>query len=459
MAKKYTVIKSEVSHTECTVCKVQLSKIQQAKKLASSDLFLLNQPHRILTVNFPVRMDNGRVRMFSGFRVQYNNARGPCKGGIRFHETVNLQEVMELSFLMTLKCAVAGIPYGGGKGGVVVNPRELSKAELERLSRAFMKELASFIGPEVDIPAPDVNTNAQIMAWMLDEYERVVGHKAPGVITGKPVELGGSLGRSYATSLGGAFILREYLKKTKKKLEDITVAIQGFGNVGGNLARILDDWGVKVVAVSDRHGAIYDPKGLDYDLIEAHHAKKGTVTKLKGTKALTNEKLLELPVDVLIPAALENVIHAQNVKKVKASAILEMANGPVSPAADEVLNKKKIDVIPDILANAGGVVVSYFEWVQNQTNHYWKEKRVNEELEEMMVKAFSEVWDSAKEQKTSLRRGAYVLAANKVLTAEMLRGTIEATPKRKAVAKKLMKAEKKAPLTKRKTKKPTRKKR
>lgn len=411
------------SETECKVCKIQLSKIAKAKQLVSKDLFILDQPKRVINVNFPVRMDSGEIKMYSGYRVQYNDSRGPCKGGIRFHPSVNLQEVMELSFLMTLKCAVAGIPYGGGKGGVIVDPKTLSQGEIERLSRGFIKALARDIGPDRDIPAPDVNTNAQVMAWMLDEYEKIVRHKAPGVITGKPVELGGSLGRNYATSLGGAFILREYLKTERKQIEGITVAIQGFGNVGGNLARILSEWGAKVVAISDSKGGVYDPKGLNIQKFLTR--KKGVrVQEVGQGKKLSSGKLLELDVDVLVPAALENVITTQNVNRIKAGVILEMANGPVSPDADEALNKKKTAVIPDILANAGGVSVSYFEWVQNTTNHYWKEEKVNAELDELMTKAFHEVYKSAKEQKSSLRKGAYILAVNKVLKAEQLRGTL-----------------------------------
>lgn len=417
------------SETECEVCKVQLSKIKQAKKLTSEHLYILDQPKRVINVNFPVRMDNGKVKIFSGFRVQYNDARGPFKGGIRFHQNVNLQEVMELSFLMTLKCAVAGIPYGGGKGGVIVNPHKLSGAEKEGVARGFMKAIAQFIGPTVDVPAPDVNTDAQTMAWMLDEYEKIVGHKAPGVITGKPIELGGSLGRAYSTSLGGAIILREFLKKKKKSLKSVSVAIQGFGNVGGNIARILEGWGVKVIAVSDRHGGIYKKSGLNITKVIEHSENTKSVTKFPGSKKITNAQLLELPCDVLIPAALENVITGKNVKNIKAKAILEMANGPISPGADEVLYKNKIQVIPDILANAGGVIVSYFEWVQNLSNHYWKEKKVNEELEEVMVSAFDEVFASAQEEGDSLRKGAYVLAVNKVLKAEILRGTVEKNKK------------------------------
>ncbi len=412
------------SETECKVCKVQLSKIAQVQKLTSHELFILNGPQRVFTVNFPVHMDNGSVRIFSGFRVQYNDARGPCKGGIRFHPSVNLQEVMELSFLMTLKCAVAGIPYGGGKGGVVVDPAKLSLPELERLSRGYIKAIARYIGPEIDIPAPDVNTTPQIMAWMVDEYEKIIGKKCPGVITGKPVELGGSLGRSYSTSLGGAFILREYFAQKKKDLKGATVAIQGFGNVGGNLATILHQWGAKVVAVSGSKGGIYDSKGLDVVKVNEHNEKTGAVTKFPGAKEVSNEDLLELGVDVLVPAALENQITTKNASKIKAPVILEMANGPVSPDADELLNKQKIDVIPDILANAGGVVVSYFEWVQNCSNHYWKEDRVNAELEEVMTTAFKSVWTTALEQKTHLRQAAYILAVNKVLKAEELRGTL-----------------------------------
>ncbi|RMD58068.1 Glu/Leu/Phe/Val dehydrogenase [Candidatus Woesearchaeota archaeon] len=413
----------QVSETTCKVCKAQIDKLSRKINKESTHLIpLLEKPMRTYNVNFPVRMDDGKIRIFSGYRVQYNDARGPCKGGIRFHPKVNLQEVMELSFLMTLKCAVVGIPFGGGKGGVAFNPKNYSKAEIERISRAYIKAIAHAIGPDKDIPAPDVNTNSQTMAWMLDEYESVKGHKAPGAITGKPIEIGGSKGRQYATSLGGAIVLREYLKRKKQALSKTKIAIQGMGNVGSNIARILAEWGAKIIATSDSRGGTYNPRGLNVPKLLEHNNK--TVATFKGGEKITNEELLELKCDVLIPAALENVITEKNAGSVRAKTILEMANGPITPKADEILEKSKIEVIPDILANAGGVAVSYFEWVQNTTNHYWKEHRVNQELEEIMVSAFEEVILTAKKEKCSLRRAAYMLSINKVLKAEKLRGRV-----------------------------------
>src|SRR3989338_1531874 len=367
----------------CKTCEVQLKKFE-GTSLEIPELAVLKLPRRVVNVNFPVRMDNGKVRGFSGYRVQYNNARGPAKGGIRFHQDVDLEEVKTLAFLMSLKCAVADIPYGGGKGGIVVDPKELSLYELERVSRAFMREIAHFIGPYTDIPAPDVNTNPQIMAWMLDEYETITGKKMPGIITGKPLSVGGSKGREYSTSQGGAFVLRELAKIRGLKPQQITVAVQGFGNAGYHMARILSEWGYTIVAVSDSKTGIYAKDGLDINKVFDHkqktkslhgfnHGKQGVK---EAIKEITNEELLVLNVDVLVPAALGDAITKKNASNVKAKIILELANGPVDADADEILNKKEITIVPDILANAGGVVVSYFEWVQNMQGYYLEEDEI-----------------------------------------------------------------------------------
>ncbi len=414
---------TEPSPAVCKTCNIQLLKVARELKIPYDNLKILEQPKRVINVNFPVRMDNGKVRVFNGYRVQYSNARGPTKGGLRFHPQVDLDEVTLLAFLMSLKCAVVDIPYGGAKGGVIVDPKTISKAELERISRAFITEIAPFIGPDQDIPAPDVNTTPEIMAWMLDEYEKIVQRKAPGVITGKPLEVGGSKGRMYSTSLGGAFVLREYMKNTKMS-KDIKIAIQGFGNVGYHIARILHEWKFCVVAVSDSKGAIYNPKGLDIPKVNLYKEKYGTLKGFSGAKYITNENLLELSVDVLVPAALENAIHKGNASKIKAKVILELANAPVTTEADEILNKKNTVVIPDILANSGGVAVSYLEWVQNLQNYYWEESDVNNRLEKLMVKAFDDVYTFATKEKISFRTSAYGLAINRVLKAEEIKGHI-----------------------------------
>lgn len=404
-----------MDETTCKVCKEQLNK---TKSLVSKDVSLLEKPYRTLTVNFPVQMDNGSTKIFTGYRVQYNNNRGPCKGGIRFHQSVNLQEVMELSFLMTLKCAVAGIPYGGGKGGVIVNPKELSQKEIEKVSRGFMKAIAHFIGPKIDIPAPDVNTNAQVMSWMRDEYEKIIGEPCPAIITGKPVEEGGSLGRSYSTSLGGALVLREYFKARGKEIKGLKMAVQGFGNAGSNFARIMQEWGAIIVAASDSKGAVYNPEGLKVKELIEHKKRTKSVAGFENAKEITAEELLELNVSVLAPAALAEAINKENADRIKAEVILELANGPVTPEADEILNDKSISVIPDILANSGGVTVSYFEWKQNMENEKWSEEEVNRKLEEHIVLSFRDIEKKREEKNTSYRKAAYVLAVEKILRAQ-----------------------------------------
>ncbi len=372
----------------------------------------ISKPKRVVKVSFPVKMDDGSIRTFTGYRVLYNDARGPGKGGIRFHPNVNEDEVTALAFWMTIKNAVVDLPFGGAKGGVTVNPKELSRTELERLARGYIRALAPFIGVDKDIPAPDVYTDAQIMAWMLDEFETIQGRHEPGMITGKPVVLGGSEGRSMATSWGGFFVLEE-----ARKTWNIgkSVAIQGAGNVGGGIARILYDHGYKVVAISDSKGGIYDPDGLDIPRVLETKKETGSVVNYEDARRISNDELLTLDVDVLIPAAIENVITKDNAGNIHADIVLELANGPTTPEADEILENRGIVVVPDVLANAGGVTVSYFEWVQNRTGYYWKEQEVLEKLRERMVTAFKDVMERS--ESSNLRSGAYALAVERIAEA------------------------------------------
>jgi len=401
--------------------KKQLDRIKKIASLNDNEMQILLSPKRIIQVNFPVKMDKG-IKRFHGYRVQYNDARGPVKGGIRFSQNVDLGEVKSLAFWMALKCAVVDIPYGGAKGGVEVDVHDFSERELENLSRAYIRAIYDVIGPTKDIPAPDMYTTPRIMAWMLDEYEKIKGEHLPGVITGKPIEIGGSAGREYSTSQGGAVILKEYLKG--KNPEDLTVAVQGFGNVGSFIAKILHQWRYNVVAVSDSRIGLYDKNGLNVDAILKHKEKTGSLLGFKA-KEITNSELLELDVDVLVPAALENQITKDVADNLKAKLILELANGPTTPEADVVLEKRKIPVIPDILANAGGVTVSYFEWVQNQYGYYWTEEEVLDKLGRIMVKSLNDVRKVAQEYNTTLRNGAFILAIKRILAAEQLRGNLE----------------------------------
>ncbi len=388
----------------------------------------LRQPKQLLEVSIPVRMDGGSLRVFKGFRCRYDDTRGPAKGGIRFHQDVSREEVEALAFWMTFKCACVGLPFGGGKGGVIVDPSTLSPAELERLSRGYMRAIAHNVGTDVDVPAPDVNTYPLIMAWMCDEYSQVVGRREPGVITGKPVSMGGSLGRDDATARGGYFILKELEKKLgwDPKRETRTVAIQGFGNAGENMAKLLHPDGYKVVAISDYRGGIHNPAGIDIPAQMAHKAKTGNLKPLDGkdgNKPISNKDLLELKVDLLVPAAIENVITDANVAGVKASVVLELANGPVTPEADRVLNEKKTLVIPDILANAGGVTVSYFEWTQNKTGYYWTRDEVHQKLGQVMGREFGSVYALAQEKKIDMRTAAYLHALMRLSQALESTGT------------------------------------
>ncbi len=407
--------------TLCKTCSIQLDKIKNGGRFIDKKE-ILKTPRKTFTANIPLKMDDGSVEIFPAFRIQYNDARGPTKGGIRFHQNVSQEEVKKLAFLMTIKSAVVDIPFGGGKGGVKVNPSKISESEKERLSREYIRHFHRFIGPEQDIPAPDVNTNEKIMGWMTDEYEKIKGRKLPGILTGKPLSLGGSKGRSYATSLGGAIILEEYLKE--ESIDRVEVAIQGFGNVGSNLAKILHDKGHKIVAVSDAEGGIIDNEGIDIMDLYGKYDGDGDLSKMKDVEEISNKELLELDVDVLIPAAIENQIHEENVDKIKANIILEMANSPVTTEADKVLENSNTVVIPDILANAGGVTVSYFEWLQNISHEYWTEEQVNNKLKAYMVRAFKQVRETSENDECGLREAAYILGIRRVLEAEKSRGNL-----------------------------------
>ncbi len=396
------------------------SQLMQAAKIAKLDEDKIEQllaTDRCVEVSIPVKMDNGKQKIFTGFRSQHNNARGPYKGGIRYHQDVNLDEVRALSFWMSFKNAVVNVPFGGGKGGIIVNPKELSAGELERLSRGFVQKIYPLIGPEVDVPAPDVNTNGQIMEWMVDEYKNLTGHpKALATFTGKPLGKGGSEGRAEATGFGGVYVFEEAVKNSLGGVvKGNTMALQGFGNVSSFFAQAAQKLGFKVVALSDSKGGIVNLEGLDLDAVAEHKKQTGSLKDFAGAKNITNSELLELPVDVLVPGALENVLTADNADKVKAKLIVEMANGPTTPEADAIFAKKNIPVIPDILANSGGVCVSYYEWYQNMNNEVWSKEDVLEKLSKQIKQAFVDVYELQKKYNTTFRTGAYILAAERII--------------------------------------------
>lgn len=413
----------------------QLKKAAELTKLDPAVLEILKKPKRILQFSIPVKMDNGETKFFDGFRVQWNNARGPFKGGIRFHPKTDLNEVLALAFWMTIKCAAVGIPYGGAKGGVTVDPKKLSEKELERLTRGYTQAVKCAIGPEKDIPAPDVYTTPQIMAWIMDEFSKIQGYNVPGVVTGKPIEVGGSQGRSTATAQGGFYILGEVAKKLKIDSKKTTVVIQGFGNAGYNMADLCFHAGYKIIGISDSRTAIIDRvgKGFDSHVIAKIKEKKGMVDvcECEGIKCkchdhlhTTNQKLLEIKCDILVLAALENQITKKNVGRVKAKIILELANGPTAPEADEKLFKRNVLLVPDVLANAGGVTVSYFEWVQNLANYYWTEKEVFERLKKIMTENFDEAWKIKEKNKTDLRTAVFALALGRLEKTIKARGLV-----------------------------------
>ncbi len=383
---------------------------------------VLREPRRELTVHFPVKLDDGTVKVFTGYRVQHNLGRGPAKGGIRYHQDVSLDEVKALSMWMTWKCAVVGIPYGGGKGGVIVDPKKLSQRELEGLTRRYATEISVLIGPEKDIPAPDVNTNSQTMAWIMDTYSMHVGYTVPGVVTGKPISLGGSEGRNEATARGAVFCIVEAAQHLGMDLKSARVAVQGFGNAGSIAATLIAEQGATVVAVSDSSGGIHNAKGLDVARVIAWKAEHGTVVGFPGAQSISNPALLEVDCDILIPAALENQISARNAANIKAKIVAEAANGPTTPEADDILFERGVFLIPDILCNAGGVTVSYFEWVQDLNRDQWSEGYVNSKLKEIMVRSFKEVLTMSLRESVNMRMAAYLLAVDRVASATALRG-------------------------------------
>jgi glutamate dehydrogenase (NAD(P)+) len=383
---------------------------------------MLRVPKRELSVNFPVKMDDGSVKMFTGYRVHHSTILGPSKGGIRYHPDVTLDEVRALAMWMTWKCAVMGLPYGGAKGGVVCNPKYLSRNELENLTRRYATEISILMSPDGDIPAPDVNTDPQIMAWIMDTYSMHIGHSVPAVITGKPIEIGGSLGRNEATARGTQFCTRRACKRLGIDLEKATVVVQGYGNAGSIATRLLHEDGCKIIGVSDSRGGIYNPNGLHPLEVLKHKKETGSVINFAGAYHATNEELLELPCDILVPAALERQITGKNAPRVKAKIIAEAANGPTEPEADEILHDRGIFIIPDILCNAGGVTVSYFEWVQGLQFFFWDEDEVNARLEQIMNRAFDEVMAITEEKKVNNRVAAYIKAIDRVARATRIRG-------------------------------------
>ncbi len=404
----------------------QLRKVAAVLGLDAGLTEVLSQPKRELTVNFPVRMDDGATRVFTGYRVQHNEARGPVKGGIRYSPRVSLDEVRALAMWMTWKCAVVNLPYGGAKGGVVVDPRSLSEGELERLTRRYAAEISIIIGPDTDIPAPDLGTDARVMAWIMDTYSMHHGHSVAGVVTGKPVAVGGSRGRVEATGRGCLFTVQEACRQRGLALTDASVAIQGFGNVGGVAARLLAQAGARIVAVSDSRSGVYNPRGLDVESLYAHRAAGGILAKHPRTgfdhDDVSNAELLELPVNILIPAAIEGQITDENAPRLRAGMVVEAANGPTTAAGDAILAERDVYLVPDILANAGGVIVSYFEWVQDLQSFFWEESEVNQRLRRIITGAFAEVTAVAENRGLRLRDAAYVVALQRVVEAIRLRG-------------------------------------
>lgn len=404
------------------MAQIPLNKAIEVMKLDQNAAAIIACPERTLEVSIPVKMDDGTTKVFTGYRSQHSTIMGPAKGGIRYHQSVNMDEVKTLAFWMTCKCAVANLPYGGGKGGIIVDPSKLSQAELERLTRGYIDRIAPIIGEKMDIPAPDMNTNAQIMGWMMDEYSKLKGQYEPGFITGKPICIGGSLGRTAATGRGVMVAAGEAIKAMGIKPEEATCAVQGFGNVGSWTAKLIHDLGVKIVALSDVYGAIMNEDGLDPYEVEKHVQATGSVVNFPGSKAISNADLLAMDVTVLAPCAMELQITKDNAADVKAKIIVEGANGPTTPEADEILDKKGILVVPDILANGGGVTVSYFEWVQCLYRYFWTEEEVIDKQTQLMIGAFKHVYDTAKKYEVNMRTAAYIVALNRLDEAMKFRG-------------------------------------
>lgn len=402
----------------------QLDRAADVLRLDPSVRAILSHPRRIVEVSVSIKMDSGETKVFTGYRVQFNNARGPYKGGLRFHPQTDLDEVKALAFWMSIKCAVVDVPFGGGKGGITVDPKQLSKGELERLSRAFTRALFDVIGPERDVPAPDVNTTPEIMGWIMDEYSQMAGKSTPAVVTGKPIALGGSEGRTQATGFGGYMVLDELAKKIGMDPESATVVIQGFGNVGQYFAKLAHRHGWKVVGISDSKGGIVHEEGLDPDAVLSYKKKHGSVHDFPGARNVTNAELLEHPCGVVVPSALEGVLTVENAGRIQAKAILELANGPTTPEADVVLEGRGIVVVPDVLANAGGVATSYFEWVQNREGSHWTESDVLEKLEKLMRTAFDDVWKEHETRGIPLRTAAFTLAISRIEAAMKAKGWV-----------------------------------
>jgi glutamate dehydrogenase/leucine dehydrogenase len=420
-----TTIEAPESHLRenpFQIARQQLRRVADIFEIDDRLVNVLQECKKALIVSVPVSMDDGSTRAFEGYRVTHNVARGPSKGGIRYHPDVTLDEVKALAMWMTWKCALMNIPFGGAKGGIVCNPKELSRGELERMTRRFTSEIINEIGPEKDIPAPDVGTDGTVMAWIFDTYSMNKGHSVLGVVTGKPLNVGGSLGRLEATARGCLYTIHEAVRKRELSLEGLTVAVQGFGNVGSYLAKFLVEEGSTVVAVSDSGAGLYNPKGIDVSAALAHKQETGTLRGLRGADEVTNEELLLVDCDVLAPCALEQVITQDNADKVKATIICEGANGPVTPSADDILEDKNVLVLPDILANAGGVVVSYFEWVQGLQEYFWKEPEVNSKLRDIVTRAFNETWQVAQERQIAMRPASYGVAVGRVAEATVTRG-------------------------------------
>ncbi|MGR3764861.1 Glu/Leu/Phe/Val family dehydrogenase [Rossellomorea sp. NS-SX7] len=411
--------KNDVLKSTQTVIHLALDKLGYPEEVYE----LLKEPVRMLTVKIPVRMDDGKVKVFTGYRAQHNDAVGPTKGGIRFHPNVTEKEVKALSIWMSLKCGIVDLPYGGGKGGIICDPRDMSFRELERLSRGYVRAISQIVGPSKDIPAPDVFTNSQIMAWMMDEYSRIDEYNSPGFITGKPLVLGGSHGRETATAKGVTICIREAAKKKGIKLEGARVVVQGFGNAGSFLAKFMHDAGAKIIGISDAYGGLHDEEGLDIDYLLDRRDSFGTVTKLFNN-TITNQELLELDCDILVPAAIENQITEHNAHNIRASIVVEAANGPTTLDATKILTERDILLVPDVLASSGGVTVSYFEWVQNNQGYYWTEEEVEEKLEKILVNSFNNVYETSQSRRVDMRLAAYMVGVRKMAEASRFRGWI-----------------------------------
>jgi glutamate dehydrogenase (NAD(P)+) len=420
-----TTVEAPESHLRENPFQIAREQLHRVAEIFAIDQRLVNilqECKKALVVSIPVTMDDGTINVFEGYRVTHNIARGPSKGGLRYHPDVTLDEVKALAMWMTWKCALMNIPFGGAKGGVICDPKKLSRGELERMTRRFTSEIINEIGPEKDIPAPDVGTDGTVMAWIFDTYSMNKGHSVLGVVTGKPLNVGGSLGRLEATARGCLYCIQEAVRKKELRLEDLRVAVQGFGNVGSFLAKFLAEEGATVVAVSDSTAGLYNPKGIDIPAALAHKQETGTLAGLRGADAISNDDLLVVDCDVLAPCALEQVITGDNADRIKASIICEGANGPITPTADEILEEKGVLVLPDILANAGGVVVSYFEWVQGLQEYFWKEPEVNSKLRDIVTRAFNETWQVSNDREIAMRPAAYGLAVRRVADATITRG-------------------------------------